>query len=298
MAEVVMQRQAPFIEERAEKLLESVFGEQGLANVPQDVPAQQVAPLTEAQQRAVALAQEGLGAYQPFLDSASQTIGAGLGAIGAGVDTLDPSQISTFMDPYSQQVTQAALAEFDRQAQMQAQQTAAQALGAGAFGGARFGVREAEESRNLAQVKSQRIFEDLSRNFLQAQQAQARTAQQLGQLGIQTLQAGQAQVGLGEAGQRLGGVDINRLLSVGGVQQQQMQNELEAARRTELARQQEPFRRVEFASDILRGVPSSQIRYAQTPTPSVLQQVAGLGIAGLSTLGALGGTGGISSLLG
>ena len=298
MAEVVMQRQAPFIEERAEKLLESVFGEQGLANVPQDVPAQQVAPLTEAQQRAVALAQEGLGAYQPFLDSASQTIGAGLGAISAGVDTLDPSQISTFMDPYSQQVTQAALAEFDRQAQMQAQQTAAQALGAGAFGGARFGVREAEESRNLAQVKSQRIFEDLSRNFLQAQQAQARTAQQLGQLGIQTLQAGQAQVGLGEAGQRLGGVDINRLLSVGGVQQQQMQNELEAARRTELARQQEPFRRVEFASDILRGVPSSQIRYAQTPTPSVLQQVAGLGIAGLSTLGALGGTGGISSLLG
>ena len=148
MAEVVMQRQAPFIEERAEKLLESVFGEQGLANIPQDVPAQQVAPLTEAQQRAVALAQEGLGAYQPFLDSASQTIGAGLGAISAGVDTLDPSQISTFMDPYSQQVTQAALAEFDRQAQMQAQQTAAQALGAGAFGGARFGVREAEESRN------------------------------------------------------------------------------------------------------------------------------------------------------
>jgi len=298
MAQVVMQRQAPFIEERAEKLLESVFGEQGLANVPQDVPAQQVAPLTEAQQRAVALAQEGLGAYQPFLDSASQTIGAGLGAISAGVDTLDPSQISTFMDPYSQQVTQAALAEFDRQAQMQAQQTAAQALGAGAFGGARFGVREAEESRNLAQVKSQRIFEDLSRNFLQAQQAQARTAQQLGQLGIQTLQAGQAQVGLGEAGQRLGGVDINRLLSVGGVQQQQLQNELEAARRTELARQQEPFRRVTFASDILRGVPSSQIRYTQTPTPSVLQQVAGLGIAGLSTLGALGGTGGISSLLG
>ena len=298
MAEVVMQRQAPFIEERAEKLLESVFGEQGLANVPQDVPAQQVAPLTEAQQRAVALAQEGLGAYQPFLDSASQTVGAGLSAIGAGVDTLDPSQISTFMDPYSQQVTQAALAEFDRQAQMQAQQTAAQALGAGAFGGARFGVREAEESRNLAQVKSQRIFEDLSRNFLQAQQAQSRTAQQLGQLGIQTLQAGQAQVGLGEASQRLSGVDMNRLLSVGGVQQQQMQNELEAARRTELARQQEPFRRVEFASDILRGVPSSQIRYAQTPTPSVLQQVAGLGIAGLSTLGALGGTGGISSLLG
>tara|TARA_R100001129_G_scaffold153575_4_gene116142 strand:- start:822 stop:1793 length:972 start_codon:yes stop_codon:yes gene_type:complete len=320
--QVLMQRQAPFIEDRAEQLLATTFGIplfpgetpppklpgetdeeyllriRGLAGVPQTVPAQQVAPLTQAQETAVAKAQEGLGAYQPFLDAASTTVGAGLGAIGAGVQTLDPSQISTFMNPFSQQVTQQALAELDRQAAIQGQRTAAEAVAAGAFGGSRFGVREAEEARNLAQVKSQRIFEDLSRNFLQAQQAQQRTAQQLGQLGVQTLQAGQAQVGLGEAGQRLGGVDINRLLSVGGVQQQQQQNILEAARRTELARQQEPFRRVGFASDVLRGVPSSQVQFTQQPAPSLFQQVAGLGIAGLSTLGALGGTGGISSLLG
>jgi hypothetical protein len=317
-----MSRQAPFIEDRAEQLLATTFGvplapgetpppklpgetdEQyllrirGLAGVPQTVPAQQVAPLTQAQETAVTKAQEGLGVYQPFLDAASTSVGAGLGAIGAGVQTLDPSQISTFMNPFSQQVTQQALAELDRQANIQSQRTAAEAVAAGAFGGSRFGVREAEESRNLAQVKSQRIFEDLSRNFLQAQQAQQRTAQQLGQLGVQTLQAGQAQVGLGEAGQRLGGVDINRLLSVGGVQQQQAQNEIEAARRTELARQQEPFRRVGFASDVLRGVPSSQVQYTQQPAPSLFQQVAGLGIAGLSTLGALGGTGAGVSLLG
>ena len=320
--QVLMQRQAPFIEDRAEQLLATTFGIplapgetpppklpgetdeeyllriRGLAGIPQTVPAQQIAPLTQAQETAVAKAQEGLGAYQPFLDAASTTVGAGVGAIGAGVQTLDPSQISTFMNPFSQQVTQQALAELDRQAAIQGQRTAAEAVAAGAFGGSRFGVREAEEARNLAQVKSQRIFEDLSRNFLQAQQAQQRTAQQLGQLGVQTLQAGQAQVGLGEAGQRLGGVDINRLLSVGGVQQQQLQNELEAARRTELARQQEPFSRVGFASDVLRGVPSSQVQFTQQPAPSLFQQVAGLGIAGLSTLGALGGTGGISSLLG
>ena len=320
--QVLLQRQAPFIEDRAEQLLATTFGIplapgetpppklpgetdeeyllriRGLAGIPQTVPAQQIAPLTQAQETAIAKAQEGLGAYQPFLDAASTTVGAGLGAIGAGVQTLDPSQISTFMNPFSQQVTQQALAELDRQAAIQGQRTAAEAVAAGAFGGSRFGVREAEEARNLAQVKSQRIFEDLSRNFLQAQQAQQRTAQQLGQLGVQTLQAGQAQVGLGEAGQRLGGVDINRLLSVGGVQQQQLQNELEAARRTELARQQEPFRRVGFASDVLRGVPSSQVQFTQQPAPSLFQQVAGLGIAGLSTLGALGGAGGISSLLG
>ena len=240
MAEEIIQyqRQAPFIEQRAEKLLESVFGAQGLANIPQDVPAQQIAPLTQAQQTAIGQAQQGLGAYQPFLQSAGQTVGAGLGAIGAGVQALDPSQVGTYMDPYQQQVTQEALAELDRQAAMQRQQTSAQAVAAGAFGGSRFGVREAEESRNLAQVKSQRIFEDLSRNYLQAQQAQRATAQQLGALGTQTLGAAQAQSGLGSLTQQLGGVDINRLLSVGGVQQQQSQNVMEAARQTELARQQ------------------------------------------------------------
>ena len=333
--QVVFQRQAPFIEERADQLLGSVFGipnfqrqagetdaeyearleelgatrrpdetdEQyelrlrGLAGIPQGVPARQVAGLEQAQLTAIQKAQEGLGAYQPFLDAAGTTIGAGLGTLTAAQQTLDPSQVSTFMDPYQQQVTQQALAELDRQAAIQGQRTSAEAVAAGAFGGSRFGVREAEEARNLAQVKSQRIFEDLSRNFLQAQQAQQRTAQQLGSLGTQTLGVAQAQSGLGSLTQQLGGVDINRLLSVGGVQQQQRQNVLEAARQTEIARQQEPFRRAGFASDILRGVPTSQVQYTQQPSPSLFQQVAGLGIAGLSTLGALGGTGAGISLL-
>ena len=337
MAEEVLQysRQAPFIEQRAEQLLGSVFGipnfqrqageteeeyklrleelgatrrpdeteEQyelrlrGLAGIPQGVPAKQVAGLEQAQLTAIQKAQEGLGAYQPFLDASGKSVEAGLGALTAAQQTLDPSQVSTFMDPYQQQVTQEALAELDRQAAIQGQRTSAEAVAAGAFGGSRFGVREAEEARNLAQVKSQRIFEDLSRNFLQAQQAQQRTAQQLGSLGTQTLGVAQAQSGLGSLTQQLGGVDINRLLSVGGVQQQQQQNVLEAARQTELARQQEPFRRAGFASDILRGVPTSQIQYTSQPSPSLLQQVAGLGIAGLSTLGALGGTGAGISLL-
>ena len=307
--QTIFQRQAPFIEERAEKLLESVFGQQGLASRPSTIPAFEVAGLSPQQQAAIQRAEAGLGVYQPFLESASQSIGAGLGAISSAQQMLDPSQVSTFMDPYQQQVTQEALAELDRQAQMQSQATAAQAIGAGAFGGSRFGVREAEEARNLAQVKSQRIFEDLSRNFLQAQQAQARTAQQLGAIGGQTLQAAQAQAGLGQLAQQLGGEDINRLLGLGQLTQQfgfmdpttqafvPGQAQIEAARATTLAEQKEPFERVAFASDILRGVPSSQITYSQTPSPSLLQQVAGLGIAGLGAYGAAtGGLGGISSL--
>ena len=323
---VQFQRQAPFIEDRVEKLLASVFGipqigepgdpdfregQEGLAGRATTIPAFEVAGLSPQQQAAIKRAQEGLGAYQPLLDAAGTTIGTGLGALSAAQQTLDPNQISTFMDPFQQQVTQEALKELDRQAEMQSQRTAAEAVAAGAFGGSRFGVREAEEARNLAQVKSQRIFEDLSRNFLQAQQAQARTAQQLGTLGTQTLQAAQGQAGLGQLGQQLASRDIDRLLGLGQLTQQfgfvdpttqafvPGQAQIEAARATTLAEQKEPFERVAFASDILRGVPSSQITYSQSPSPSLLQQVAGLGIAGLGAFGNItGGLGGISSLFG
>jgi len=306
-------RQAPFIEDRTEKLLATIFGGgdlQGLAETPTTVPAYEVAGLTPQQLQAMQLAQTGLGAYQPFLQAAGTTIGSGLGALGAATKTLDPAQVSTYMDPYQQQVTQQALAELDRQAQIAQQQASAEAVAAGAFGGGREGVQRAELGRNLQQVKSQRIFEDLSRNYLQAQQAQQQTAQQLGQIGSQTLQAAQAQAGLGQLGQQLGAQDINQLLGLGSLSQQYGyqtpegtfmpgQTQLEAARQTTLAQQKEPFERAAFASDILRGVPSSQITYAQTPAPSTLQQIAGLGIAGLGTLGAIGGgsiSGGISSL--
>jgi len=307
------QRQAPFIEQRAEKLLASIFGtgdQKGLAELPTTVPAYEVAGLSPQQQQAISTAMAGLGAYQPFLQAAGTTIGTGLGTLGAAQQTLDPSQVGTYMDPYQQQVTQEALRELDRQAAMQAQRTAAEGVAAGAFGGSRFGVREAEEARNLAQVKSQRIFEDLSRNYLQAQQAQMQTAQQLGTLGTQTLQAAQAQAGLGQLGQQLGTQDINTLLGLGQLTQQfgyegaggqfvPGQAQIEAARATSLAQQKEPYERMAFASDILRGVPSSQITYTQVPSPSPLQQIAGLGIAGLGAYGAAtGGLGGITSLLG
>ena len=116
---------------------------------------------------------------------------------------------------------------------------------------------------------------------------------------------------MGQLGQQLASRDIDRLLGLGQLTQQfgfvdpttqafvPGQAQIEAARATTLAEQKEPFERVAFASDILRGVPSSQITYSQSPSPSLLQQVAGLGIAGLGAYGNItGGLGGISSLFG
>ena len=52
-----------------------------------------------------------------------------------GVGMVGPSGVQQFMDPYQQQVTQQALAEIDRQANIARNTAAAQAVGAGAFDG-------------------------------------------------------------------------------------------------------------------------------------------------------------------
>jgi len=113
---------------------------------------------------------------------------------------------------------------------------------------------------------------------------------QLGQLSQGLSQAGLSQAALGESAQAAQQRDINALLSVGGLEQAQRQQELEAQRATDLQRAYEPYQRIQFMSDIFRGTPS-QLTTQTTPSPSALSQIAGLGvgIAGLSQAGLLGG---------
>jgi hypothetical protein len=107
------------------------------------------------------------------------------------------------------------------------------------------------------------------------------------------------QAGLGEAFQAGQQADVNALLSLGGLEQQQAQNILEAQRQTALQRQMEPYQRVGFLSDIFRGVPTAQqvTQTTSAPGPSAISQIAGLGLGiyGLSQGNVLGGLG---SLLG
>ena len=142
-----------------------------------------------------------------------------------GTGAYNPLTATAYMNPYQQAVTQQALGEMRRQADIARQGQAAQAIQAGAFGGTREGVQRAEFERGVQDVMAQRIMQDYAQNFAQAQQAaqQGFEAQQqrqlsgagqlaaigstLGQQGLSQAQLGQAGLGLlGQLGSSQAGI--------------------------------------------------------------------------------------------
>jgi hypothetical protein len=129
------------------------------------------------------------------------------------------------MNPYQQQVTQNALGEMRRQADIAQQGQAAQAIGAGAFGGTREGVQRAETERGIQDLMQQRIMQDYANNYAQAQQAamqgfesqqgrQLAGGQALGQAGMQFANLGQ---GIGGLTAQQAGVDISKAGTLGSL---------------------------------------------------------------------------------
>jgi len=113
-------------------------------------------------------------------------------------------------------------------------------------------------------------------------------AQGLGALGTQQANIGMQQAALGQQQQTLGQQDTNFLYNLGQAQQRQLQSELDAARQNELQQNMQPYQQMAFLSDIYKGAPSSQMASitGTQATPSPFQQVAGLGIAGVSAAAA------------
>lgn len=245
-------QESPEIERARLALLKSAEAQ---VRTPMTIPGYEVAGLGAGQIQARNLAEQGIGAYQPLLSEAekgmvagqqltqqaaqgiaglniAQPLAAAYGAYqaGAGVagdigklaaaagqatGAYDPSQAAAFMNPYQQQVTANALREMQRQADIASQTQAAQAVRSGAFGGTREGVQRAEMQRGLMDVMGQRIAQDYSQNYLQAQQAaqQAFEAQQQRQLSATGQQAnilgGQANL-YSQLAQGIGGLGLQQ----------------------------------------------------------------------------------------
>ena len=280
---------------------------------------EQLADLSPAQQQAISSAMQGVGSYAPYLQAGSEAIGQGIGAVEAGLGTLGsaigqagqadytPTSYQDFMDPFTEDVIAATQADIARQGQIQQNQASAGAVGAGAFGGSRQGIQQAEIGRNVMDQQARTGSQLRSQGFAQAQNAaqqaaqqQLRQAQLTGQLGQSTGALGQTigglgmnTAGLGQLGQQMGVQDINTLLGIGGMEQGQSQKQLDVDRRNALAEQALPYQNIGFMSDMFRGVPSLQQTYSSTstPGPSTTSQMLGLGIAGLGAAGQAGSFG-------
>tara|TARA_R110002020_G_scaffold9522_3_gene37338 strand:+ start:1054 stop:1962 length:909 start_codon:yes stop_codon:yes gene_type:complete len=294
-----LQREAPDIEARKLGLMDTA---KALADNPLVLPAQQVANLSPEQLQAIQLGSQGIGSYQPFLANALQSQAAGLGTLGQAASAYTDigtaptmEQLQPFMNPYQQSIQD----EINRSFNIAQQGAAANAIGAGAFGGGREGVQRAELERNRASALAQ----SQAQNFLNAQNQfgarQQTSAAGLGSLAPEYGRFGAQQAQLGITGQQAGGQDINTLLGLGALGQQQAQSSLDVARQNALSQMYEPYQRVGFLSDIYQGAPTStqtiqtSTAPAATSSMSPLRTIAGYGALGL---GALSGLSGIQGL--
>jgi hypothetical protein len=257
--QVSIAREAPEVESRKLALYDQAAQ---LAKSPVGIPAFQVAAPSALQQSGFTQAgQTGMGA---------PTTTAGIGSILQSLQTAQAGpNINQFLNPYQQYVTD----EISRQGQMAQNQLSAQAIGSGAFGGAREGIQRAE----LQRATQANIGQSLAGGFGQALGA----AQQ--QQAMQTqagMQGGQLLGALGGQQQAMQQADIASLLQAGGIQQQLGQQALEASRATEMARAYEPYQRLEFLKGIMTNLPTSQSAVTATTAPgsNPLAQAVGTGI--------------------
>jgi hypothetical protein len=252
-------REAPEIEAYKLDLINEA---KELYNQPMYLPAVEAAALSGTELQGIDFAKQGIGAFEPYIQAASQgvtqgmdltqrgalaagaidttaqyqaaqdmmgravpVIGQGIGGILGSAQAYDPNQAASYMNPYQQQVTQNALGEMRRQADIAQQGQAAQAVGAGAFGGTREGVQRAETERGIQDLMQQRIMQDYANNYAQAQQAamqgfesqqqrQLAGGQALGQAGMQFANLGQ---GIGGLTAQQAGVDISKAGALGSL---------------------------------------------------------------------------------
>jgi hypothetical protein len=338
--ETVINRPAPFVEDIGKKLAEQTLGLQnvpivttgvaGLTQQPGETAAgfqarqdaarafttrqqnlagiaPQVAQQDQLQKDAQTLATQGIGSFQPFLQTAQTQAGLAqglgtaalgqLGGVGTGAQSFQQG-VQDFMSPYQSQVIDATLAEFDRNKQIQEQQIRDQQTALGALGSGRAGVQLAEFGTGAARERALLQAGLLQQGFGQAQQARqqdianrfglAQATQGLG--AFQSGLAGQ-QAQFGQGLQALQGTDIARLGQLGALNQAQEQARLDAQREaTRMAAfqpQEELNRFADITTGIMGGMRGTGTATTNIPNPTPLQTALGVGSTLAGIYGAL-----------
>ena len=245
------------------------------------------------QTSAINLATSGVGSYTPYLQAAQAgltqagtDVGAARTAAGGLGALTGPTAYQPFMSPYQQDVIDASLGEFDKQAAMRQPQLRDDAIGVpGAFGGGREGVQQAEyqlgSDRNRALLQAGLLQQGFGQAQSAAQQAfQNQQAIQQAQLGL-----GSAQMGLSNFQRSALGADVGALGQLGSLRQAQEQARLTADQQAAQTAAYEPYGRLsQYGSGITGltgGVAQAQYQQPQQQSPAASALSTALGIGGL-----------------
>ena len=231
------------------------YGKQlaGLTAIPLDTSrfAPQVAAQDALQTQAYDLAKSGVGAFQPFLTQAGAYSG--------------PTGYQSFMSPYQQDIIDATLADFDKQAAIDQRNIGLQAARSGNLGGGREGVQLAEQGAQSNLDRAALLATLRQQGFNTAQNLADRA------FGQQRLLAGDIQ-----AAQT---ADINQLGTLGGLQQAQQQAILDAQREANRLQAFEPYERLGTYGSGVASLFSGNAPFGNqstvTPNPTPLQTALG-----------------------
>ena len=211
---------------------------------------------------------------------------AAMGQLSGYAGLSDPNATQQFMSPYLKNALAPQLAEANRNYDISAANQQAKATQLGAFGGGRQAVLQAENERNRNTALNQIYGTGLQNAFTNAQQ------QQLAQA-----------AGFGTSGQNLGNLGTSQLAAQQGIlgtqntlgqqQQQNQQNIINAAIKNYETAQQYPYQQLNFLKSSLQGLPiQTQATQGYQAAPSIVSQLAGLGLGGATIYNLLnGGTG-------
>ena len=221
---------------------------------------------------------------------------------------LSNTNLSPYMNPYTQNVINATLPIMQQQLGLQQGAGAAAAAGAGAFGGSRQGVQagvtQAQGAQNMAQMAQQLN----QANFTQAQAAAqqdiaSRMQAALANQGVQqnqaglNLQAAGGLAGLGNAAQANQVRNFTELATAGGMQQQQAQNQINAQMQKYNQAWQYPTQQLGALQSALGMTPYGTATQGMQTTET--QQSANpfqMAVGGLGSLTSLFGSGGLNLL--
>lgn len=198
------------------------------------------------------------------------------------------TDLSPYMNPYTQNVLQTSLDTLNQQRMTGLNQASDAAIRARAFGGSRQAIQEAVVNAAAQQQAGQLAANLMSQNYAQAQAAaqgdiqRRMAAQQLNQAaGLQGAQLGlsgaQTLGGLAGAGQQAFLTGAAGSLAAQSAIQQQQQAELDAARQAYQEQQQFPLQQLQIPLQALGITPYGQTNTQTGPGPSGSGLLTGLG---------------------